>query len=450
MTHADKQGMAIGRGVGLLCALLVLVQSYDLIVYSTLLGSLLGEPGWRLDAVTAGAAGSTVYVGVLAGGMFSGALLDRFGLRPVVLVQVAWSSVWTAACALAAGPVQLANFRGLAGLGLGAVVPCVLTACRQSMPPGRARRVTGVSMAAMPPVGGIGAMVLASMVLPDYSWRAMFLVGAALGVLVLGIAARWLPEFPPARESGDVTVRPGTRSVASGAPFRRGFMAGLLGAVVAAVNLLTWRILDGGAAVGPLRGLSSDLQFNVTLNAGAVVGACVVAAVALRRGSNRKTVLGCAIGGLGFVVLVPGTFGVAVGVVVMLFGPVGSGLPGALNLVNTWVADTFNRSVGSAEEPPEPTPGRRNRSSPGRRHRAGRRAKPSAPAARSDAPAPEPSLGTPTAWAPPPVPGPVAPAPAEDGDPRRRHRHCTRQQLRHPVARRSDHDWNACRNRYQS
>ncbi|QQM38399.1 MFS transporter [Streptomyces liliifuscus] len=409
--------MAIGRGVGLLCALLVLVQSYDLIVYSTLLGSLLGEPGWRLDAVTAGAAGSTVYVGVLAGGMFSGALLDRFGLRPVVLVQVAWSSVWTAACALAADPVQLANFRGLAGLGLGAVVPCVLTACRQSMPPGRAKRVTGVSLALMPPGGGISAMVLAPMVLPAYSWRAMFAVGSALGVLVLAVAARWLPEFPPARERADGTARPGARSVASGAPFRRGLMAGLLGAVVAAVNLLTWRILDGGAgaaALGPLRGLSSDLQFNLTLNTGAVVGACVVAAVALRRGSNRRTVLGCAIGGLGFVVLMPGTFGVAVGVLVMLFGPVGSGLQGALNLVNTWVADTFNRSVGSAEEPPKLTPGRRNRPSPGRRHRAGRRAKPAAPAATTDAPAPEPSPGTQTAWAQPPVPGPVAPASADD------------------------------------
>ncbi|MEU6261158.1 MFS transporter [Streptomyces sp. NPDC047043] len=416
MTHADRQGMAIGRGVSLLCALLVLVQSYDLIVYSTLLDPLLDEPGWHLDAATAGAVGSTVYVGVLSGGMLSGALVDRFGLRPVVLVQVCWSGVWTAACALAEGPLQLAAFRGLAGLGLGAVMPCVLTACRQSMPPGRARRATGLSMAAMP-VGGVGAMMLAPVVLPGYGWRAVFLVGSALGALGLAIAVRRLPESVPALQWADRAARPEMRRVASGALLRRALAAGLLGALAAAVNLLTWRVLDGGAgatAVGPLRALSPDLRFNLALNAGAFVGVCVVAAVGLRRSSSRRTLWGCAVGGLGFVLLMPGTWGVAAGALVMLLAPVGPGLPGALNLANTWVADTFNRSLGSAEGPPGPTTGRRGGSSPAGRRHAGHRATPPVPVPTADAPVPEPPPGVPAAWAPPPAPGPVAAALTED------------------------------------
>jgi AAHS family benzoate transporter-like MFS transporter len=69
-------------GVVALCALVVAAEGYDLIVFGSLLPSLLTEPGWDLDNAGAGTAGSLVYVGVSAAVLAALVVLDRRATRP--------------------------------------------------------------------------------------------------------------------------------------------------------------------------------------------------------------------------------------------------------------------------------------------------------------------------------------------------------------------------------
>jgi AAHS family benzoate transporter-like MFS transporter len=69
-------------GVVALCALVVVAEGYDLIVFGALLPSLLTEPGWGLDNASAGTVGSLVYVGVSAAVLAALVVLDRRATRP--------------------------------------------------------------------------------------------------------------------------------------------------------------------------------------------------------------------------------------------------------------------------------------------------------------------------------------------------------------------------------
>jgi AAHS family benzoate transporter-like MFS transporter len=317
------------------CALVVIAEGYDLIVFGALLPALLKEPGWSLTAATGGAIGSMAYVGMLFGALAGGRLADGLGRRRVTLASVAWLTAWTAVCALSAAPWQLGLFRLLAGLGMGAVMPAAMALTKEHSPPGRSGLTMTVLMAGIP-LGGTTASLLALQLLAKHGWRSMFWIGAALSMLVFSISAALLPESPVVQQqSGD----------------KRRWLAELFGplrtttllfAAAAFANLFTWYGLNTWITTlmhvldYPL---SSALQFSLTLNAGAVIGSFAIAAAGDHWGVRRVAPL-CALLTAG------GTAGCTVGtshqaVLLTFIALIGMGAHSALNLINASVADTY-------------------------------------------------------------------------------------------------------------
>ena len=165
-----------GLAVVAICFLTIVCDGYDLIVYGSVLPSLLAEPGWGIGPAEAGAIGSYALAGMLIGALAAGTLTDAVGRRKIVLVGIVWFSVAMGLCALAPSAGMLGLFRFLAGLGLGGVLPSAIALTVEYAPRGR-RQLYNALMFAGYSVGGVLAAVLALVLVADQGWRIMFWIG---------------------------------------------------------------------------------------------------------------------------------------------------------------------------------------------------------------------------------------------------------------------------------
>lgn len=104
--------------------IIILFDGYDLVVYGTVLPSLIKE--WNLSSVEAGAIGTYGLFGMMFGAIFFGTLADRIGRKNVIAITLVLFSLFTFLCGFAETPATFSTFRFLAGLGLGGIMPNVI------------------------------------------------------------------------------------------------------------------------------------------------------------------------------------------------------------------------------------------------------------------------------------------------------------------------------------
>ncbi|MDJ1372629.1 MFS transporter [Gulosibacter molinativorax] len=325
------------------CAFIIVAEGYDLIVYGTLIPSLLEEPGWNLDKSGAGNIGSMVYVGMLIGALLSGRLSDRFGRKKLILVSITIFLIFTAACALAFDPVSLGVFRLMAGIGMGGVMPSCLALVKESIPEGRTSLAVTILMAGVP-LGGTAASLLGLVIIESYGWRPMFWIGVVLSALILVLATTLLKESTEftTRQieimQGKIVERPGF-----GAMFSRVLIAAtILFALAAFANLMTWYGLNTWLTTIMADfnyPLESALQFSLTLNGGAVIGSFAFAVLADRFGSLKLAMVSGIVVAGALVLFAVGTDQLLV--LLVLIAAIGMGAHSGLNLINASVADFY-------------------------------------------------------------------------------------------------------------
>lgn len=303
-----------GLTVVALCFLTIVFDGYDLIVYGSIVPSLLAEPGWNLGPAQVGAIGSYALAGMLVGALTAGAITDAIGRRRIMLIGITVFSVLMVACALAPNPTALGVLRFLAGLGLGGVIPSAIALTVEYAPKGR-RQLYNALMFVGYSVGGVLAAVLALLLVADHGWRLLLAIGGAPLLIVLPLAWRFLPEsvgFLLAKGRDDEAAAMATRygvdlpglqtersaaargSAGPRALFRPGMRAStvLFGAasfcgLLLVYGLNTWLPQIMRQAGYPL---GSALTFLLVLNLGAIVGGIAASALADRFGSKPVTV----------------------------------------------------------------------------------------------------------------------------------------------------------------
>ena len=125
--------------------------------------------------------------------LFHGALSDSFGRRPVVLIGLALFTLVSLGCALSQTIGQLVFFRALQGMSAGAGVVISRAIIRDMCPPDEAQRLMsqvtiffGIAPAIAPVLGGFLFVHL--------GWHSIFWLLVGVGLLLLGVNARFLPE----------------------------------------------------------------------------------------------------------------------------------------------------------------------------------------------------------------------------------------------------------------
>ena len=191
--HAKLKG--IHWRVILLSALIIIFDGYDLVIYGVALPKLMHE--WQIDPMTAGFLGSLALFGMMFGAIIFGSLSDKlekygFSRKKLIAVCIIIFSGCTVLCGFSSSPNEFGFYRFLAGLGLGGVMPNVITLMTEYAP--KRLRSTLVSlMFSGYAVGGMCSALLGMWLVPVYGWKIMFLLGG-LPLILLPIIWKLLPE----------------------------------------------------------------------------------------------------------------------------------------------------------------------------------------------------------------------------------------------------------------
>ena len=176
------------------------LDGLEVTIVGSLSGALTESPVLHLSGQQVGLAASAYLVGAVAGALFFGWLTDRLGRKKLFSITVLVYLVATIACGLSWNFWSFALFRMATGAGIGGEYAAV-NATIQELIPARRRGFTDLvvngSFWLGAAAGAIGALVVLNpAVMPaEYGWRFAFILGGALGFIVL-LLRRFLPESP--------------------------------------------------------------------------------------------------------------------------------------------------------------------------------------------------------------------------------------------------------------
>jgi MFS family permease len=163
-------------------------------------GALKDSPRLAFSNADIGLASSAYLLGAVLGALFFGWLTDRLGRKKLFFITLAVYLLATAATALSWNVWSFALFRFATGAGIGGEYTAINSTI-QELVPARYRGWTDLVINGSFWVGaalGAGASIVLlnpAVLPPDYGWRAAFLIGATLGLVIFAMRL-WIPESP--------------------------------------------------------------------------------------------------------------------------------------------------------------------------------------------------------------------------------------------------------------
>jgi MFS family permease len=282
-----------------------MLDGLDVMLYAFALTTIQQEFG--LTSAEAGAVASATLITSAAGGTAAGYLADRFGRARVLVWSILTYSVFTGLTGTASTIWQLAFWRGLVGLGLGAEWSAGTVLVSETWPAKHRGKAIGFVQGGWA-IGYVMAAGLAAFVLPRWGWRWLFVAGALPALL-----AWWVRRGVEEPEIWKRTAHAASRGI--GAVFSEIAKPPLLGRAIAATSvcslilfaywgLFTWvpvylssPVERGGAGLGIVR----SFGFVAAVQTGSFLGYMTCGFVADRLGRRPAFLLFT----LGAAVLVP-------------------------------------------------------------------------------------------------------------------------------------------------
>jgi MFS family permease len=179
-----------------LSAMGVFLDGFDLFVLGVALPFIARDfspSAWEIGLIAAMAP-----VGAIFGTAIGGRLCDRFGRRPVFIVDLGIFIVFAIASALSWSVASLLVFRFILGIGVGADYPISATYVSEFMP-ARFRGRMLVSAFSFQALGSLAGAAIGLLILLVYphpgAWRFMLAAGAVPALIIL-ILRRSTPESP--------------------------------------------------------------------------------------------------------------------------------------------------------------------------------------------------------------------------------------------------------------
>jgi AAHS family 3-hydroxyphenylpropionic acid transporter len=215
-TNADSAAL---RATIVFCALTAFCEGIDLQAAGVAAAGIGAE--FKPTSDQFGTFFSASTLGLFFGALIGGRLADSIGRKKVLVASVALFGVFSLLTSFAWSIESLVITRALTGLGLGGALPMMLALVAETGP--LAQQAGRVAMVyAMTPIGG-AVISLLSMLIAGTQWRAMFVVGGVVPLILAPVMAFALPESSAFRR---IHAAPsGSLAEAAGMPKSGSFMA---------------------------------------------------------------------------------------------------------------------------------------------------------------------------------------------------------------------------------
>src|SRR6478736_5477096 len=164
-----------------------LLDAFDVMLYALILTAVIGDLG--LDRATGGLMASLTLGASAVGGLIFGVVGDTLGRTRALSLSILLYSIFTFACGLAQTVWQFAAFRILLGLGMGGEWASGAALVSETWPEQHRGKALGIMQSAWAIGYGLAAIVVA-IVLPQFGWRAVFLVGILPALFTFWIRRR--------------------------------------------------------------------------------------------------------------------------------------------------------------------------------------------------------------------------------------------------------------------
>lgn len=186
----EKMSWLQVAGIGL-CALLNGLDGFDVLSIAFASPGIAKE--WHIQPAALGIVLSMELIGMAVGSIGIGALADRWGRRPAILLCLVVMAVFMFAAAMASNVESLLAFRFLTGLGIGGMLAST-NAMTAELANDRRRDLAVAIMAGGYPVGAALGGTIVSMLLVHGTWRNVFIFGGTMTAILLPITFLLLPE----------------------------------------------------------------------------------------------------------------------------------------------------------------------------------------------------------------------------------------------------------------
>jgi MFS transporter, AAHS family, 4-hydroxybenzoate transporter len=150
---------------------------------------------WSLGRPAFASVLAAALFGMMIGGFLGGYIGDRIGRRMALLGSVISFGALTVAMSFAGDVTTLTVLRFFAGLGLGGAMPNAAALASEYVPLRRRPFAVTLTIVCIP-LGGTLAGFTGAVVLPAYGWRALFLVGGIMPLVLAAALWKILPESP--------------------------------------------------------------------------------------------------------------------------------------------------------------------------------------------------------------------------------------------------------------
>ena len=208
------------------------LDGMDFMIYPLVIGTIIAL--WKVDAGTAGLAGTVTLLSSAIGGWLGGYLSDHIGRVKTLQFTILWFSFFSLVCAFVQNFDQLLIARALLGLGFGGEWAAGAVLMGEAIRPQYRGRAVGSVQSGW--AVGWGLAVLAQAILFTYmpaeiAWRWMFVIGALPALLVFYLR-RYVtePEISAASRAKQAAegTRPALWEIFSGPILKTTILASLM------------------------------------------------------------------------------------------------------------------------------------------------------------------------------------------------------------------------------